>query len=77
MRMSKRRFVQNFASGMVIILFTMGLLLVVDFMRFPEYYMPTWRHALECEINRGEAEAIDYYERVYIANEKYLFGEGE
>ena len=77
MRMSKRRFKQWISLLATISLLTTFSWLVLDFLRFPECYMPTWRHALECDIQNGKADAIEYYERVYIANEKYLFGEGE
>ena len=51
-------------------------ILVIDFVRFPEWYMPTWKYQLKNDINKGDEVAIEYYERNYVANDRILF-EGE
>lgn len=47
--------------------------LYVDFIKYPEMYLTTEKHALECAIERGDADAIEYYNRVYVAHGKELF----
>ena len=47
--------------------------LTVDFVRFPECYISTWRYQLENDIKAGDREKIDYYEKNYIANGRELF----
>lgn len=55
----------------VIPLISMG----VDFGRFPEKYLTTYRYQLHNKIKSGNQEAIDYYNRVYVANGINLFEE--
>lgn len=45
----------------------------VDFIRFPECYMSAWRYQLENDLAEGDPEAVEYYERVYISNDRELF----
>lgn len=47
--------------------------LYVDFTRYPETYLPTMKYALKCDIERGDADAIEYYNRVYVDHGKELF----
>lgn len=47
--------------------------LMLDFIRFPECYMTTWRYQLENDIAMGNEKAIEYYNRVYVANDRILF----
>ena len=47
--------------------------LYIDFVRFPECYMPAWRYQLKGDLAEGDKQAIEYYERVYIANGRELF----
>lgn len=61
------------SSVLVIALFVSAIWLYIDFIRFPECYIPTWKYQLECEIKRGDAEAIDYYNRCYVAHGRELF----
>lgn len=44
-----------------------------DLFTYPEKYMPTLKYHLENRINRGDTEAIKYYNDVYIANGVKLF----
>ena len=48
---------------------------MVDFVRFPECYLTTWRYQLQQDISNGNAKAINYYNNNYIANNKILFKE--
>lgn len=45
----------------------------IDFMRFPDKYITTWKYQLENEIASGDVEAIAYYNRVYKSNGINLF----
>lgn len=49
------------------------LFVTIDFVKYPECYSTTWRYQLENDIKSGNAEAIDYYNRVYIENGRILF----
>lgn len=57
----------------ILILVVLLLMFTVDFIRFPECYLTTWRNSLERDIKNGDAEMIEYYERNYIANNRILF----
>ena len=48
-------------------------LLIIDFFRFPDCYLTTWKYQLENDIKRGNKEAIEYYESRYVANGRTLF----
>lgn len=47
----------------------------IDFMRFPDKYITTWKYQLENEIASGDQEAIDYYNKHYTSKGVYLYGE--
>ena len=49
--------------------------LLIGFVRYPEKHLSTWRYQLKCDIERGDEEAIEYYQTNYVANGIYLFGE--
>lgn len=64
--------------GFVILVFLAVIVLTgftVDFVRFPECYLTTWEKQLQEDINNGDAEMIEYYERNYKANNRILFEE--
>lgn len=50
-----------------------SVLLMIDFIRFPEFYDSVARHHLQLEIEKGDADAIKYYQENYIANGRELF----
>lgn len=49
--------------------------LLIGLVRYPEMHFSTWRYQLKCDIEQGDAEAIEYYETNYLANGIELFGE--
>lgn len=51
------------------------VVLLIGFVKYPEKHLSTWRYQLKCDIDQGDAEAIEYYETNYVANGIYLFGE--
>jgi len=50
-----------------------ALTLYIDFVRFPECYISTWRYQLENGVKSGDPEAIDLYQRCYVEKGKILF----
>ena len=49
--------------------------MIIDFLRFPECYITTWKYQMENEIKSGNQEMIDYYNNTYVANDRILFDE--
>lgn len=49
------------------------IILSIDFYRFPEKYITTWKYQLEYKIKQGDQEAIDYYKRIYVQHGESLF----
>lgn len=56
-----------------IIIVIANLILCIDFIRFPECYLTTWKYQLRNEIRQGNQEMIDYYNHVYVKNNRILF----
>lgn len=72
----RRRKRQNFiASLLVISVFISTGALLIDFCRFPECYLTTWKYQLKNEIDAGDEEMIEYYNNAYVKHGRYLFGE--
>lgn len=72
MRKSKKAFkVAKFAFSVAII--AVFYLIMIDFIKYPETYLSTWRYQLQLEIENGEPEAIEYYQRNYVENGRELF----
>ena len=69
-RLNKKRFVMFILSVIAFIMFTIK---TIDFIRFTECYLPTWKYQLQNEIEAGNEEAIEFYNRVYVANGRELF----
>ena len=58
-----------------IAIFIAFILFTIDFFRFPECYLTTWRYQLKNDILSGNQEMIDYYNNTYVANGRILFDE--
>lgn len=56
-----------------IIVFTSLFVLYIDFVQYPEKYITTWKYHLYNDLARGDSEAIDYYQRMYIDKGEHLF----
>lgn len=66
--------VKQFAKSVTILVLIIALFVItIDVIRFPEWYMSTWRYQLKNDIENGEETAIEYYENTYIANGRILF----
>ena len=64
-----------FTSLLILTLIISCIGLYVDFMRFPDKYITTWKYQLKNEIAIGDQKAIDYYNKHYISKGVYLYGE--
>lgn len=60
-------------TAIALVLLIPLLVFAVDFIRFPEWYLPTWKTALERDIKAGNEQAIELYENTYLANGRILF----
>lgn len=54
-----------------ILLFALGVF--VDFVKYPECYVTTWKYQLQNDIKSGDETAINYYNNTYVANGRTLF----
>ena len=76
-RNTKKHFKINlnrlFTSLLTVIVIISCIGLYVDFCRFPEKYCTTYKYQLHNDIKRGDAEAIEYYNKVYTSNGIKLF----
>ena len=73
--MKKRKLNKFIMFILSIIMIGSILLLTIDFFRFPECYLTTWRYQLKNDILSGNQEMIDYYNNTYVANGRILFDE--
>lgn len=72
----KKRKREKFISFLLItILFISCIAIAIDFVRFPECYLSTWRYQLKNDILSGNQEMIDYYNDTYVSNGRILFEE--
>lgn len=61
----------------IVLTLTIGIALaiIIDFCRFPECYITTWKYQLQQDIEAGDEDAIQYYDENYIQNGRVLFDE--
>lgn len=65
---------ENFIEKLIVICFVLVFLtLYIDFLRFPECYLTTWKYQLKNEILAGDQEAITYYQTHYTKYNRSLF----
>lgn len=64
-----------FASLLVLTLIVTCIGLYIDFIRFPDKYITTWKYQLKNEIASGDQKAIEYYNKHYTSKGAYLYGE--
>lgn len=63
-------------SNILIFSFAVALFICsIDFIRFPDKYLTTWKYQLHNEIKNGDTEAIEYYKKYYTSKGVYLYGE--
>lgn len=49
------------------------LTVTIDFLRFPDCYLNTWRYQLKNEIEAGNKQSIEYYQKHYVDKGRILF----
>lgn len=67
-----RRFVTMLLLSISIVVI---ILLLCDMVRFPECYIIPWKVQLKNDIHKGNKQAIELYESVYVSNNRDLFGD--
>lgn len=50
--------------------------IMIDFMRFPECYISTWKYQLKNDLTAGNQKAIKYYQENYINRGRILYKSG-
>lgn len=69
-RLNKKKFARFIAIVIGAVVLPIAMII---FIRFPELYSTTWKNQLRQDIESGNAEMIEYYERNYVANGIELF----
>lgn len=64
-----------FCSLLILTLIISCIGLYIDFVRFPDKYITTWKYQLKNEIASGDQKAIEYYNKYYVSKGVYLYGE--
>lgn len=70
MKLNKLKFIRFI---LIVVMLVLLVLWLIDFVKYTEMYITTWKYQLNAEILNGEQQAIDLYERVYVVNNKDLF----
>ena len=65
-----KRFIACIATAALV---TATKALMIAFIRFTEWYLTTERYQLENKVKAGDEKAIEFYNRVYVANGRELF----
>ena len=47
--------------------------IMIDFMRFPECYISTWKYQLKNDLAAGDQKAMKYYQENYINRGRILY----
>lgn len=69
----KLTYKRDSTSVLVLICLLLVILSTIDFCKFPEKYITSWKYQLKNDIESGNKQAIEYYERNYISKGKELF----
>lgn len=64
---NKKKFIKSTATLILsIVLIILLVIMTVQFINYPEKYLSTWRYQLYQDIQAGDQEAIEYYQRNYL-----------
>ena len=64
-----------FKSILAIIGILILCLIFIDVVKFPEWYISTWRYQLKNDIKSGDLQAVMLYKNVYVDNNRDLFND--
>lgn len=71
---NKKKFIKSsIISILIIIAFSALIWLFIDFCSYPESYLTTWRYQLQRKVEQGNEDAIQYYQDVYVKNNRKLW----
>lgn len=73
-RINKGKLISRLAILCILLL---AVNMCVSFAQYPEQYLPTWKYQLKNDLDKGNLDAIEYYNDNYVAKGKFLFGESE
>lgn len=58
---------KNILIALIVTIFVVSMIdWIFSFVEFPEKYLPTWKYHLQQDIERGNKQAIEYYQKNYI-----------
>lgn len=64
---NKKKFIKSITTLLVsIALIILLVIMAVQLINYPEKYLSTWRYQLYQEIQAGDQEAIEYYQKNYL-----------
>lgn len=64
---NKKKFIRSITTLLVsIALIILLVIMAVQLINYPEKYLSTWRYQLYQEIQAGDQEAIEYYQKNYL-----------
>lgn len=71
---NKKKFIKSICT-LIVTIILLGLMtwLFIDFCTYPESYLTTWRYQLHKKVEQGDEEAIQYYQDVYLKNNRILW----
>ena len=69
-KLDLKRFIVSIVTLIAIIF---CITVAVDFCKYPEMYLTTWKYQLQNDIANGNKQAIEYYNTVYVENGIELF----
>lgn len=72
-RRTKKEKLQSGLISIFVILLMLNF--TVSLAKYPEQYATTLRYQLKNDLERGDKEMLEYYNRNYVANGKYLYGD--
>lgn len=71
---NKKKFIKAITTMILTLtaLITIGWMMI-DFIKYPEEHLTTWRYQLHQKVKAGDEEAIEYYQHTYLDNGKKLW----
>ncbi len=57
----------------MIIIISCSILIFIEFLSYPEKYLTTWKYQLKQDIEAGNRQAIEYYQKNYLEKGEELW----